>query len=205
MATDARIDAYIAKSAPFAQPILEHLRDTVHKGCPHVEETIKWGMPFFTVNGKPFCMMAAFKNHCRFGFWSPEARRALAKTGKEANIGMGSTRRIATLGDLPGEKKMVAYVKTAAELAAVAPQKGSAPRKAKAPKPELPLHPDFAAALKKNKKAAAALAAFSPTHRREYHEWINSAKQDETRAARISTAMQWLVQGKSRHWKYQRR
>jgi uncharacterized protein YdeI (YjbR/CyaY-like superfamily) len=204
MSTDARIDAYIAKAAPFAQPILKHVRNIVHKGCPHVEETIKWGMPFFTINGKPFCMMAAFKNHCRFGFWSPAARQLLAKSGKEVNIGMGSTRRITSVSDLPGERKMVAYIKKAAGLAAVAPKNSAGPRRTRAPKAELPVHPEFAAALKKHKKAATMLEAFSPTHRREYYEWISGAKQDETRASRISTAIKWIAQGKSRNWKYER-
>jgi hypothetical protein len=40
---DLRIDAYIAKSQDFAKPILEHFRELVHKACPDVEETIKWG------------------------------------------------------------------------------------------------------------------------------------------------------------------
>jgi len=204
MSTDARVDAYIAKAAAFARPILEHLRDVVHKGCPHVDETIKWGMPFFTVNGKPFCMMSGFKNHCAFGFWSPAARQLLAKTGKEANIGMGGGRKITSITDLPSEKKMIAYVEKAAEFVAVAPKNEGGRQKVKSSKPESSTHPEFAAALKKNGKAAAALRGFSPTHRREYLEWINGAKQDQTRASRISTAIEWLAEGKSRNWKYER-
>ena len=64
---DPRIDAYIAKAAPFAQPILSHLRDIVHAACPEVVETVKWGMPYFTWNGN-LCHMAAFTQHCAFGF-----------------------------------------------------------------------------------------------------------------------------------------
>ncbi len=65
---DPRIDAYIAKSADFAQPILKHLRKVVHAGCPKVEETLKWSMPHFDYKGV-MCGMAAFKAHCVFGFW----------------------------------------------------------------------------------------------------------------------------------------
>jgi hypothetical protein len=39
--TDKRVDAYIAKAAEFAQPILRGLREIAHKGCPDVEETMK--------------------------------------------------------------------------------------------------------------------------------------------------------------------
>jgi len=44
----------------------------------------------------------------------------------------------------------------------------------------------------------------SPSHRREYLEWITEAKQDETRKRRMATAIEWLSEGKSLNWKYQR-
>jgi hypothetical protein len=51
--TDPRIDVYIAASAAFARPVLEHLRGVVHAGCPEVEESLKWRMPFFSYRGAP--------------------------------------------------------------------------------------------------------------------------------------------------------
>lgn len=66
--TDKRVDAYIGKSQPFAQPILKHIRAVVHKACPNAEETIKWGCPHFEYSGAILCSMAAFKEHCAFGF-----------------------------------------------------------------------------------------------------------------------------------------
>src|ERR1700741_5134526 len=69
MATkDPRVDAYIAKSADFAKPILKHLRKIVHAGCPEAVEIIKWSMPHFDYKGV-MCGMGAFKEHCSFGFW----------------------------------------------------------------------------------------------------------------------------------------
>lgn len=65
---DKRVDAYIAKSADFARPVLQELRAVVHEGCPEVEETLKWSVPFFLHKGI-LCCMAAFKQHCTFGFW----------------------------------------------------------------------------------------------------------------------------------------
>jgi uncharacterized protein YdeI (YjbR/CyaY-like superfamily) len=58
------------------------------------------------------------------------------------------------------------------------------------------------AAIKKNRKAHAAYQAFSPSHRREYVEWIAGAKSEDTRARRLETAVQWMAEGKSRNWKY---
>ncbi|HET6569613.1 MAG TPA: DUF1801 domain-containing protein, partial [Rhodothermales bacterium] len=65
---DPRVDAYIGRAADFAKPILTHLREVVHAACPDVEEAIKWGAPHFTYHGM-LCHMAAFKQHCAFGFW----------------------------------------------------------------------------------------------------------------------------------------
>src|SRR2546428_13681046 len=84
---DRRIDAYIAKSADFATPILTYLREVVQAGCPEAEETLKWSCPSFTYNGSILCGMAAFKGHCMFHFWNsgkvvsdkPELEQALGR------------------------------------------------------------------------------------------------------------------------------
>jgi len=59
------------------------------------------------------------------------------------------------------------------------------------------------AALGKAPKAKAALEGFPPSAQREYLEWIGEAKQDGTRRKRIGDAIQWLSEGKRRHWKYE--
>ncbi len=201
--TDARIDAYIAKSAEFARPILSHLRKIVHKGCPGVTETVKWGMPFFEYGGEIVCNMAGFKEHCSFGFW----KASLLKDPegvlnvKDKNS-MGHFDRIGSLKDLPADKIMVALVKEAALLNEQGIKK-PLPAK-KAPKAALPEPAALTTALKKNKKARAVFDAFPPSHRREYIEWIAEAKTEATREKRIATTVEWLVEGKSRHWKYQK-
>jgi uncharacterized protein YdeI (YjbR/CyaY-like superfamily) len=201
--TDARIDAYIAKSAEFARPILSHLRKIVHKGCPGVTETVKWGMPFFEYGGEIVCNMAGFKEHCSFGFW----KASLLKdpegvlTVKDKNS-MGHFDRIGSLKDLPADKVMVALVKEAALLNEQGIKKPSPTKKA--PKAELPEPAELTSALKKNKKARGAFDAFPPSHRREYIEWITEAKTEATREKRIATTVEWLLEGKSRNWKYQK-
>ncbi len=93
---DPRIDDYVARAGDFARPILEHLRQLVHASCPTVAEGIKWGMPFFSYQGTPLCMMAAFKQHCGFGFW-----RGKEVVGDCAADGMGQFGKLASLDDLP--------------------------------------------------------------------------------------------------------
>jgi uncharacterized protein YdeI (YjbR/CyaY-like superfamily) len=196
-APDPRVDAYIGEAAPFAKPILTHLRRLVHTACPEVRETIKWGMPTFEYHGI-LCHLAAFKAHCAFGFWNRELK--IENASDEA---MGQFGRIAALVDLPHDKVLLELVKEAARLNE-AGKKAGRPAERPVP-PELPLPPLLAAALKKNAAARAAFEGFSPSHRREYIEWISDAKRDETRARRVATAIEWLEAGKPRNWKYEGR
>lgn len=198
--TDQRIDAYIAKAQPFAQPILKHLRKAVHKGCPDVSETMKWSFPHFMHKGI-LCSMAAFKEHCAFGFWKGSLIAGAPGLGKEA---MGQFGRITSIDDLPSETELVKLVQQAAKL------NDEGVKTPKVRKPELPRRSapkapsEFLAALRNNKKAFAAYEAFSPSHRREYLEWITEAKGADTRKRRMATAIEWMAQGKHRNWKYER-
>lgn len=196
MSRDPRIDAYIAKAAPFAQPILSHVRARVNAAVPDVEETLKWGAPSFTRGGKILLMMAAFKAHAALNFWRGQELR-----GNDASRdAMGQFGRLTSVDDLPSDAEFDALIRQSVELAAKAP----APRKVKhEPKPPAELHPAFAAALAGNPAANATLEGFSPSARRDYLDWIAEAKQDATRAKRIATAIEWLAEGKKRHWKYE--
>lgn len=200
-----KVDAYIKKAQPFAQPILEHLRKLVHKGCPGVEEAIKWSMPFFVYKGMNFANMAAFKEHCSFGFWGKEIAAAVREAGvARPGDGMGIMGRITSLEDLPSDKEMRGWIRQAATFIDsgeyTSPMAG---RAEKPKKPEAKPTPEFAAALKKNKKAQAVFDSFSPSCKREYVEWIAEAKREETRDKRIAQAVEWIAEGKQRNWKYQ--
>jgi uncharacterized protein YdeI (YjbR/CyaY-like superfamily) len=196
---DPRVDAYIAKSADFAKPILIHLRKLVHEACPACEETIKWSVPFFEYKG-PFCSMAAFKAHCVFGFAKtsliPDPKGILADKKDEAAGVMG---RITNVKDLPPDKTILGFIKAAKNLNDDGVKN---PAKKVEAKKELPVPDYMMKALKKNKKAFHTFDEFSPSHKREYIEWITEAKAEETRERRIETMIEWLVEGKSRHWKY---
>jgi uncharacterized protein YdeI (YjbR/CyaY-like superfamily) len=199
--SDPRVDAYIRKAAAFAQPILRHLRDLVHQGCPEATETLKWGFPHFILGDKILCSMAAFKAHCSFGFWHQQMAKVSAQDGRKTDEAMGILGRITSLADLPDDRTLQRYIRTAAEL--TASDQPARPRPASQPRPELPVPADLAASLKKNKAAATTFAKFSPSHRREYIEWITEAKRDETRQKRLASTLEWLAEGKARNWKYQ--
>jgi uncharacterized protein YdeI (YjbR/CyaY-like superfamily) len=191
---DPRVDAYIEKSAEFAIPVLSRLREVVHAACPDVQETMKWNSPHFDYRG-PMCGMAAFKEHCAFGFW--KGSLIVENASDEA---MGQLGRVARLGDLPPEKTLTGWIKKAMRLN----EEGvKAPRAVRTNKAEAGVPEDMRKALGKNARARAAFEGFSPSHRREYVEWIEEAKRAETRARRLATAIEWMAEGKSRNWKYQ--
>jgi uncharacterized protein YdeI (YjbR/CyaY-like superfamily) len=197
---DPRVDAYINKSAAFAQPILEHLRELFHKGCPQVEEAIKWSMPFFSYKGQLFGHIAGFKQHCSFGLIGSH-NRSLVKAKFEQKDGMGIIGKVTHLDDLPSDKEMLQLIREAATFIDEGGKTMARTKKAAKPAPELPA--EFAAALKKNKTAPKIFADFSPSCQREYIEWINEAKREETKQKRIAQAVQQIAEGKQRNWKYQ--
>jgi hypothetical protein len=194
---DPRIDAYIAKAAPFAQSILRHVRNLVHQGCPDVQETIKWSMPHFDYHGI-MLGMAAFKEHCSIGFWKGELI-----LGKRAGSdgGMGHFGKITSLKDLPSDKRFVEFVRKAAALNKEGIKK-PADLKPRSARPELMIPEYFRAALRKNKKAAVTFEGFSYTNKKEYIDWLTEARREETRSQRLQTAIAWLAEGKVRNWKY---
>ena len=198
MATrDPRIDAYIAKSADFARPILEHLRATVHAACPEVEETLKWSSPHFMYRARLLCGMSAFKQHVAFGFW---LGKLVASTGKDHEA-MGQFGCITRIADLPSKKSLTSLVRKAMALNDAGVSSPSRARGAE-PRPPAEVPADLAAALVKNRKARATFDAFSNSNRREYIEWITEAKRAPTRAQRLAQAIEWLAEGKPRNWKY---
>jgi uncharacterized protein YdeI (YjbR/CyaY-like superfamily) len=203
---DPRVDAYIAKSKPFAQPILIHIRELVHKACPGAVETIKWSRPFFEYKDIILGNMSGFKEHCSFGFWGEEIAAVLRDAKLLQPDAMGSLGRITRIEDLPDDKQLLSLLRQAAgfiDMGQCTSRIAARHKVVKAPVPVAMANPEFTRALKANQKAATAFASFSPSCKREYIEWIGDAKRAETRDKRIATAIDWISEGKQRNWKYQ--
>lgn len=195
--TDPRIDAYISKSQPFARPILKHLRALVHAHCPDCTETVKWSMPHFDYKGGIFANMAAFTQHCAFGFWLGDLLKVDVKNEKA----MGDFGRIASLDDLPSDKEIARLIKAAMKLHDAGAKLPS--REKSNEKKDLDIPSAFMAAVKKNKKALTTFEGFAPSKKKEYVEWFTEAKTEATRDKRLVQAIEWMAEGKSRNWKYQ--
>lgn len=202
MSLDKRVDNYIEKMQPFAKPILIHLRKLIHETCADVEETIKWGMPFFMYKGI-LCHFAAFKNHAVFGFWkgSLMSDPVLIQNAK-TETAMGHLGKLTTLKDLPSDKKIKAYIKEAMKLN----EDGIDVVKAKPiTSKELIVPDEILKAIKKNTDAFATFKAFSASNKKEYLEWITEAKTETTKDKRLTQAIEWMAEGKPRNWKYMKK
>jgi uncharacterized protein YdeI (YjbR/CyaY-like superfamily) len=196
------VDAYIGKAAPFAQPVLTYLRELMHEGAPGIVEEMKWSRPFFVYQGVILGNISAFKAHCSLGLWGDRVAGKLREQNVAQDEGMGSFGKITAVDDLPPRKKLLGYIQLAAKAIADGERTKawSRPKVAKG-EPEVPQA--LALALEKNKAAAAKFAAMTPSCKREYCQWIAEAKRDETRDKRIATALEWISEGKGRHWKYE--
>ncbi len=203
MKTSTQVDAYIAKAQPFARPVLQHLRMLVHRACPEVTETIKWGFPFFEYKG-PMCFMSAFKQHVAFGFWKAallnDPKKYLKKRSNQGGNGMGHLGRIELLQHLPPDEVITDFVVQAMKLNEAGVK--LPPKKKKQPV-QLPY--DFTQALKKNKQALQVFKNFTAAQQREYVEWLTEAKTEATRSRRLEQAITWIAEGKQRNWKYMKK
>lgn len=201
LSTDKGVDDYIERAAEFAQPILRHLREMVHRGCPETEEALKWRTPAFLYKKKILFSMAAFKSHCRFIFWRPEIAKLMKEDGVETDRDAAFFKKLTSLADLPPDSNLLRYIRETCRIADEGPRSPMRKRPS-APKPDMRMPAELAAALARNKAAARNFEAFSPSHRREYIEWISEAKRAETKEKRVKTALEWLAEGKPRNWKY---
>jgi uncharacterized protein YdeI (YjbR/CyaY-like superfamily) len=201
-AIDPRVDDYIQKSADFAKPILKHLHNLIHTACPDIKETIKWSFPNFEYKGTILCNMASFKQHCAFNFWlaakMQDSDKILVPTGEKTS--MGNLGQIKSLNDLPKDETMIRYLEEAMELIDKGVKIARAPKNTTAKEVEVPDY--FIDALNQNPLAVETFQKFSPSHKREYMEWITEAKTEATRNKRMATAIEWMAEGKGRNWKY---
>jgi len=200
---DERVDAYIARAAEFAKPILIHLRELMHSTCPDVEETWKWSFPVFVYKGAILCNMAAFKEHCAFGFWKASLMDDTDHLfDLQDKDGMGHLGKIYSLKDLPKDTVLKKYIRAAMKLNEDGIKVPARAKVAEKDKPELKVPDYFTAELSRNEQARLAFDAFSYSHKKEYLEWITDAKTEATRNKRMAQAIEWLQEGKSRNWKY---
>lgn len=196
------VDEYIEKSADFAKPILNYLRELVHEVCPDAEEAIKWKFPTFMYRGKILCSTVSFKQYCSMGFWLHDEMKTIKNL--ETNVektNMFSLGKITKLEDLPSKPQLKKIILEAVELTEMGVKlKKTLPSKVKIEVPD-----EFQSVLDQNKKALEIFKKASPSFRKEYINWIIDAKTETTRNKRIEQAIEWISEGKGRNWKYEKK
>ena len=190
MKHDSRIDDYIADKEEFAQPILERLRALMAEVVPDAEEDIKWGAPHWVVGGRNLAGVSAFKAHVRI---FPHG--AIEEDEKADWDRFG---RLTSVADCPDVAELKRLLASRIKLL----ESGKPLARAAAKEP-IPVPDDFTDALQASPAAVETWAAFTDAQRREYLDWIVSAKREETRAKRIATAAEWISEGRRRNWKYE--
>lgn len=199
MHTSVQVDQYIINAAEFAIPILDHLRNLVHQADARIEEKIKWGMPFFELKGT-VCHIAAFKNHCAFGFWKASLMQDEYKLFGDKSTAMGTLGKITSFKDLPSDEILLAYIQEAIQLNEDNIKLPSRAKKAEATPLIIPDY--FIEALQQDSKAMAVFQNFSQSNKKEYVMWLEEAKTESTKQKRLETAVEWIADGKPRMWKY---
>jgi len=199
MHTSVQVDQYIINAAEFAIPILDHLRNLVHLADARIEEKIKWGMPFFELKGT-VCHIAAFKNHCAFGFWKASLMQDEYKLFGDKSTAMGTLGKITSFKDLPSDEILLAYIQEAIQLNEDNIKLPSRAKKAEATPLIIPDY--FIEALHQDSKAMAVFQNFSQSNKKEYVMWLEEAKTENTKQKRLETAVEWIADGKPRMWKY---
>ncbi|SFA60276.1 Uncharacterized conserved protein YdeI, YjbR/CyaY-like superfamily, DUF1801 family [Pedobacter suwonensis] len=201
MHTSVQVDQYIINAAEFAIPILDHLRNLVHKADARIEEKIKWGMPFFDYKGT-VCHMASFKHHCAFGFWKGALINDEYGIFKERSESMGLLGKIKSFDDLPSDEILIAYIQQAIQLNEDNVKLPSKPKSTE--KKEIIVPEYFVEALNEAPEALAVFQNFSPSNKKDYILWLEEAKTEATRLKRLETTLAWLAEGKTRMWKYKK-
>ena len=179
------IDTYIQNAPEFSQEILLHFRKLVHQAIPNVEEQIKWKFPHFVYKKEVICSMAAFSKHCAFSF--PKAALMKDKTLIEkakTEEAMGHFGKVKTLQDLPSDSKIKGYIKESVSLIGQKSQKK---------KPAITIPKLLKKIFEENKKAADCFLKMSPSHQKEYINYISEAKKEETQKRRVEKVLEMIL------------
>jgi len=191
------VDEFIL-DAKNGREILIVLRDLLNS--TELVETMKWGAPTYTVNGKNVVGLGSFKAYT--GLWFFQG--ALLKDPKKVliNASEGQTRaqrqwRFESAEEIDPEL-VLEYVNEAIEN-----QKQNKVVKAERNKP-LILPNEIKDEFEKNKVLKQQFNAFTPGKRREFANYISAAKQEKTRYARLQKIIPLIQQNIGLNDKYRK-
>ncbi|HLT33235.1 MAG TPA: YdeI/OmpD-associated family protein [Aquaticitalea sp.] len=190
-----KIDRYIDSLDGSDQKMMKKLREIILSSDPKIVEDWKWGAPNFNVCGM-VCWLVAFKEHIGINFFKgsliKDQFKLFDKTGAE-----DKNNRIIkfSVEDEIDEDKLKYYLFEAIRLN----KDGIKPKPIRK---EL-VEPDFfKKALDSNPEIRQKYDALAYSHKKEYIEWLSSAKREETQQNRLEKALEYIRTGVDRHAKY---
>ncbi|MEO9802317.1 MAG: YdeI/OmpD-associated family protein [Reichenbachiella sp.] len=191
-----KIDAYLTTVSSEHRPVLELIRKTVNAVDDRIQEDWKWRAPCFSLEGL-VCWFVAFKSHVGLNFFKGALIEDIHNAFVESEDEDKGNRMIHFKSiDEVKVKVIQDYVKQAVLLN----EQGI---KIDFPKRKTLETPDYLIeALNKNKKAKDVFESFTDAQRKDYIEWLVEAKREETRNKRMTQAIEWIAEGKTRNWKY---
>ena len=166
-----------------------------------LDETLKWSIPAYIDEGKNIIGVAAFKNFVgiwfHHGVFLKDPAKVLINAQPEKTTGMRQW-RFSNVSEL-NLKRIRDYVEEAIENS----RNGLTIK----PKRKTPfvIPVELQHVLKKNKELNDAYARLSMSKQRDYAEYIESAKRDQTKQSRLGKIIPMIQQGIGLNDKYQKK
>ena len=163
-----------------------------------LEETLKWSAPVYTINGKNVVGLGAFKNHIALWFFNGvflKDEKNLLEQAQEKTKALRSL-KFTSVEEID-KNVVLAYVKEA-----IANQKAGKELKPERKGKSVIIPKELQEAFKSNPDLASGFKALTPGKQREYAEYIDSAKREQTKQTRLEKITPMILQGVGLHDKY---
>lgn len=163
-----------------------------------LSETIKWGAPVYTKDGKNLVGIAAFKNH--FGLWFFQGALLQKNTKLLVNAQEGKTQAMRQLRLDENSKIDLNILKNYVEETIVLHDQGKtvklrAPKKVETPN-------ELKQEFKNNLELNQAFNSLTPGKQKEYSHYIIEAKMKKTKQNRLEKIIPLILAGKDLNDKY---
>lgn len=178
---------YIEQMPDFAQKICKKLRSIILKADPAIREDWKWG-PNYNCNGM-VCGYGGFTQHVKFTFFNGSEMKDPKHIFNHC-VNNEFSRSIKYTDVLQiDEKTLTSYIRESIEI-----NKNGFKRIVKNKTVELPEF--LEKRIRKNKAAFTFFDNLSYGYKKDYVEWVTTAKREETRDERIEKLIKKCEMGK---------
>ena len=191
-----KIQAYIDKQVKWKSG-LEKLRSVLLS--TELEETVKWGMPTYTINGKNVVGFSGFKNH--FGLWFFQGSFLKDPHNLLINAQEGKTKALRQMRFQDTKEIKTTTIKNYVKEAIANSKAG---KQIKPEKKTLAIPAELKKALNEDKFLKSAFEKFTPGKQKEFSEYITEAKREATKISRLEKIIPMIKDGVGLNDKYKK-